>query len=882
MKRALYKKYNYILKYCVIFTFVFLGSFWWIVTGNKTFVSTWDGMPQHYVALAYIGEYIRKLWTSLWNGNFEFYTWDFSLGMGADIWQTFNYYGLGDPMIGFLSALVPTVYTEVLYGFLVYSKMFLAGLCFIQLCRELEIYNSSIWIGALMYPFCNFGVESAYGHYFFLNALIFLPLLIIGIERILTKNKPMTMIVTTLLGFAINYYFFYMCAIAVALYGIVRGWGFFSKNVKGYCFFLLRCIIASGAGILISLPVSLPAVLGLLNSYRKQGGSIMLKSLLLPDKILLAKQVLGVVSGPTNWNYLGVSVIIIPVVAMVFAEKGKNWFKYKIAILILGGAMCIPLTGLIMNGFSYVSYRYLFVLSFFSCLLVVYINPLEKNLKQVSLWFIALCLIFMILSIYIQYNIVNTLGMKLELACVFLIIITLMLNSKTKYKNYIVTSVVVTNIVLHVWTSLCPYFDSNQLYHMENRGEVYDNSVENGLLNFEALETDRGFYRVSAAADAIYTPNYGILKDQSTTSIYFSILNGFLIQSMVEWGNRGVYLLHSLGSLDSRIELESLAASKYYVTLEGRTIDVPYGYEEVEAQQEYVLYENNNALPLGVVYTDYVTAEYVSQYNEIEKSNMLLDGVLLENKISDWEPAEFMPTSYRVNSECQISNAVLTDGVLYADGPYELNISMDSIPNCQYYVRFVGMIGSNEDQIIGVTTPTGYKSYLLKGDVSRYYYQSEAVTYNLGYYKNGLSECTVSLQLADRAKLEDVEIWVVPMENYQEQIDKLKGTVLQEVYVQNDCVSGQVDLIERGILYLSIPYSEGWTAYDNGQKIEVYRANGGYVGLVLSEGNHNIILRYSSPGMKEGIVVSGSLLAVMVVFGIYKRICMRKKNGPKD
>lgn len=72
-----------------------------------------------------------------------------------------------------IASIVPTAYTESLYGFLVYGKMFLAGLCFIQLCRELETDNGSVWIGAPMYPFCNFGIESTYGHYFFLNALVF-------------------------------------------------------------------------------------------------------------------------------------------------------------------------------------------------------------------------------------------------------------------------------------------------------------------------------------------------------------------------------------------------------------------------------------------------------------------------------------------------------------------------------------------------------------------------------------------------------------------------------------------------------------------------------------------------------------------------------------
>lgn len=865
------------VKYILLFSLVFVSSFFWIFATNKSFISTWDGMPQHYVALAYIGEYLRKLWNSFFAGNFKVWTYDFSIGMGADILQTFNYYGLGDIEIEILSFLVPTRYTEILYGFLVYSKMMFAGICFILLCRELNLYNDSVILGAIMYPFCNFGIESAYGHYFFLNALIFLPLLLIAIERLLIRNKIGYLVFIVLLSFSTNYYFFYMCAIATAIYGIIRGGYFYKGNIKNTVYFICRCVEGTLLGVIISFPISLPAVLGLLNSCRDQG-QIILKELFVPNKKLFIQQCLGVIGGPTNWNYLGLSVLIIPSIAILVTSKEMGWLKYKITTILVGCAMIIPLTGFILNGFSYVSYRYLFIISFFACLLLVLVNPVEKEFNQSAFAITSVWLVILIIGSYLDYNVVQSLNMQLESACIFLILAMVILHSSTKHKKILLLCCISLNIVMHVWTSLCPYSNNDQLYHMEQFGKTFSDSTENGILNFKKLEDDTDFYRVSTAADAIYSPNYGILEGQSTTSIYYSILNGPFIKSMVKWENAGVYLLHSFYGMDGRIELENLIASKYYITLDGRTIDIPYGYKLVEQQSGYSLYENTNALPIGFLYSDYILEKYTENYNGIQQANMLYDGIILEESIEGWKSIEVSPKCYRIESEYQIVNGSWTNGNLLLGEAGEITVKFNKIPNCQYYIRLPGYVGENEQQSITISTYKGEKKYLHKGEKSRYYYDSKAVTYNLGYYEDGLSECQIIFADAECATLENIEIWVMPMDVYQAQIDNLSEKILDDITISNNCLEGNVSLEKRGILYLGIPYSKGWRAYDNGEEKEIYRANGGYMGIILQKGTHDIELVYSTPGLKIGIWLSAGALVTIAIWNALKKYRKAKKR----
>ena len=48
----------------------------------------------------------------------------------------------------------------------------------------------------------------------------------------------------------------------------------------------------------------------------------------------------------------------------------------------------------------------------------------------------------------------------------------------------------------------------------------------------------------------------------------------------------------------------------------------------------------------------------------------------------------------------------------------------------------------------------------------------------------------------------------------------------------------------------------------DGNETKLYRANGMYMGIPLVAGEHRIELRYNTPGMKAGWIISGAGLLV--------------------
>lgn len=125
--------------YTDVFTDVYRGISA-IFTEGKSFVwgaGVEDGLSQHFSALAYYGEALREFFCNLLAGHPKLVMWDMSLGYGADILSTLNYYAIGDPL-NLLYGFVSPKNTETMYDFMIVLRMYLAGITFIMYARKMK------------------------------------------------------------------------------------------------------------------------------------------------------------------------------------------------------------------------------------------------------------------------------------------------------------------------------------------------------------------------------------------------------------------------------------------------------------------------------------------------------------------------------------------------------------------------------------------------------------------------------------------------------------------------------------------------------------------------------------------------------------------------
>lgn len=93
-------------------------------------------------------------------------------------------------------------------------------------------------------------------------------------------------------------------------------------------------------------------------------------------------------------------------------------------------------------------------------------------------------------------------------------------------------------------------------------------------------------------------------------------------------------------------------------------------------------------------------------------------------------------------------------------------------------------------------------------------------------------------------------------------------------------VKGSVNVSQAGMLFTSIPYDKGWSAYVDGKKTEIQDFYGAFVQIPLDAGTHSIELRYYVPGKTAGLIISIIAVLTLICFSILKKkgVTLKKKT----
>ena len=261
-------------RYYLIYTLVFLGMisaiFVRFLINGKSFIWNVDGWHQHYKALVYYAKWLRSIIRGvLFEHTLDIPQYSFSIGYGSDVVATLHYYTIGDPF-SVLSVLVPVRYMAYYYSFMIILRFYLAGVAFSEFCfykagqmraNDKEPFGKmAVLAGSFIYVFCGFALYGGVRHPYFLNPMIFLPLLLLGAEKVLDKKKPFLFILMVFISAVSNFYFFYMLAVLTVLYVVWRLFSIFSlKEIKKAFLMLFKfagyAILGAGMSAIILLPV---------------------------------------------------------------------------------------------------------------------------------------------------------------------------------------------------------------------------------------------------------------------------------------------------------------------------------------------------------------------------------------------------------------------------------------------------------------------------------------------------------------------------------------------------------------------------------------------------------------------------------------------------
>ena len=198
-------KKDFYLLYTLVFGVISFFIYYQFAGNGKSLVWSHDGIPQHLNSLAYYGRYLREvLHTIFVEHKLELPMWDMNIGYGSDILTTLHYYVIGDPLT-LLSVFVPENKTEVLYEILIFLRIYLAGISFSIFCFYHKNPKQATFMGTLIYIFAGWTIYAAMKHPYFSNPMIYLPLVLMGIDKIYKREKPWLFIWTTAVSAMSNF-----------------------------------------------------------------------------------------------------------------------------------------------------------------------------------------------------------------------------------------------------------------------------------------------------------------------------------------------------------------------------------------------------------------------------------------------------------------------------------------------------------------------------------------------------------------------------------------------------------------------------------------------------------------------------------------------------
>jgi uncharacterized membrane protein YfhO len=858
-----------------------------------------DGMNQYLPIYIFWSRYLRTVLKNIFIlHNFIIPQWSFSIGEGADIISTLSYNIVGDPFC-FLSFLVPTQYMYIYYSVMSLFRLYCAGLAFAYLCfYKGHNNNYAVLTGAFCYIFFHFGILNVVRHPHFLNAMIYFPLTIVGAEKIITEKNPKLFICSIFISAFTSFYFFYMLALLTIVYVLTRLFTMHVKNIKTNLNIIIHFLSFGLLGMGLSSVILVPTLYAVLQDSR-EGMLNKFPFLYELQYYLRLPSIFTTITERNHWLCLGFPIISIPCFFNLI--KGKDTKLEKNLLIVCCFFIFFPVFGLILNGFQYPSNRWCWGFSLLSGYIVV---SQYKSLNTINIKLFCLSIIPLLLFSYIFVGISNAINGLLNT-----IILTSLLILLKKFKSSLTR-----NRIILFYTLLSIF--TNSLFLFSKYGQNYASTgttskdlfhlLNNETTNIKLIESTENspptFFRYSGHE---LSRDVSMISNLSVVQHYVSLSNPKIqeFREKLEYNQSGN--LHSYMGYDDRTVLDAISAVKYYYIPEQHPIRPPFGFEQTEIN---TIYRNSYFLPLVFTYENIIARVEWEKLTAIQKQETLIQNAVLEQNPKHLASKYPMLISKTVDSSITTETGIHKNGntLIITKPNTHATISFTGQHNSETYLRLENIyyndiaeydiaLQNNQKLSLFKKTKLLIKKILKlkKSETIHIYfntskginkvldYKTPAYTWyanrhtfciNLGYSETPLTEVDVTFEDPGEYTIGNIEVICQPMDNYENQINALKQDIFENEEISTNSVKGNISLDKTKFLYFSIPYSKGWTAYIDGKKTELLQANIMHMGIFVEQGKHVIELKYKTPFLTIGLIISIISFIVLLSYMILEKL----------
>lgn len=825
---------NYVMFICFAIPALFMTVLWVVAEvgpfGGHSLTMV-DSLHQY---LPFFSDYLDKLK----NEGSLFYTWN--IGMGSNLLDIIAYY-MSCPL-NFIIVLFDREHVYIAMCLLISIKIALSGMTMASYlghrCKDRN--NVLIIPFALAYALSNYVIGYSW-NLMWMDCIMILPLIMQGFEQMTDDGSRYKLYTFSLFyGLLCNYYICFMICVFLVIEFVLTN----HKDIYKISEDLLRFAGTSVLAAAMSAFLLVPAYIGLNTTASATRtipesdwyGSIwdIIKQIFIMTKPIKSQGFDGGVN-----LYCGTFAILLLGV-YIFNFKIKWYEKLKnISILVfLMASFNNTLLNYIWHGFhdqygipNRFSFLFIFVL-----LRMGYEAVVKTDRRQIVGAAFGIVAAFAFVF-YAKKNIEFE-GDEIKYTVIILAVYSIFLLAYALTKN---TAKMVLAIVLSLLFMTETVYSAAKGY--ESNGTVnipdYYGEAESLQAAIDSVKGEGFPYRTELTATRVVDES--IYYNMQGVSLFGSTVSNDLVNAM---HGLGFYTGANEFLYDGANRVSNALLGVRYVFRRGDEF-MPYDMDYIDTVDDVDIYQNSEALSLGFMVDD-------------ELQNWTSDGSNMFDSINN-----FVEKSTGVagvfNQIYPVVTGSSNDITITQDNQYSEYFALSDITPgiLSFSLKFT--ITDEQDDLYIIANCNGISKVRIYVDGSEQNYaRLQYQTYHVGHLTKGT---TVEVEYCFGSGVPEntsARLTVAALNNdaYNMAYDIWSDGQMGISDFEDGYVKGSITASEAGLMFTSIPYDSGWSAYVDGEKAEIKTVAGAFIALDMDAGTHEIELKYFPRGLKEGIIIT--------------------------
>lgn len=933
MKKLKFKE-NYIYIFSFIVPIMLMVVIYALIgiypVGDKTIVNS-DMYLQYVGFLGHIKDVLK--------GEANLF-YSFSKSLGGNTVGLFVYY-MSSPL-NLIIGLFPKAYIAETIVVITLIKIGLSSLTFtIYLIQSFKKKDINVIMFSLCYSFMAYNINFQL-NIMWLDGVVLLPLVILGIDKLINENKCKLYVISLFIAIVSNYYIGYMICIFSGLYFIYKLISNNKVELKKLGIFICASILS----VALSAFVLIPTVLSLSSGKAKFRLFQELPKLMMSLDEVIAQLFIGNYSlGQIMGNYPNIycGVIITVLGILYFLNKNisrKERILSGIFMFVLLLSIFISTLVLIWHGFDYpvgFAYRFSFLISFLGIVLAYKEFISYENISKLKIAIIILLGVGC--TGYILYGDYEGLSKwKILLTFLFFVVYIILIklanwsnfNKDEKWnfslsvyqwlckivKFYRCTEGNVRCVNKPIDYSKCGKVDNNRkklrdvkkikleqiinilivtivfielsinaysclkLKSYVSRVRIYNYINEMQPIVDELKENMNNFYRMEEVFANTYDDPMLLNYYGITHSSSANDRNTRKFMANMGFKTSSIFEKYNRGSL---ISIDSLLGVKYQIASKKSENFSDNHYTENEYYKK-VLEEGDyivyeNLFALPIAF---MVNDNLKDVDTLDVNTFELNNRILSSMVNTKKAINKSLNVKEIISENLIST-INNGEVCYERMDKQKASSITFIVEAEDNNPVYMFLKSNAYE--SGTVSSNQVRVSING--VRKFTAFDSRNYNVEYIGafNKGEDIIIEINLnSNKLYLKELQIYSCDVDEFEEVYNNLKENIISDTDYRDGYVKGKISVTEdKTLIYTSIPYDEGWTVKIDGKNVEYARILDGLIGVDVdteefSKGEHVIEFKYKVPGLMLGIIISILALVSCIAYEVFMKVFVYNNN----